>query len=214
VKGIVLLTSEHTRFPVKVTFVTEYNAAGVGKLRSYTYCITLNPGVNIISWCTDSGFAYDPFPKPSLLFQNRPSHTLLLFPNFLDGMRKTYVLSSEFPFPYIPLSDMENDLPHSEQPIPIKMTTMFNIESEWVGSPSCVTLLANKGRPSSLWALAKLAMGGDGFNHAAFSSSSLSLPSHLFEHRFISILNTPVDFPPRVPHIPPVTPPLSDDEFA
>jgi hypothetical protein len=57
-------------------------------------------------------------------------------------------------------------------------------------------------------------MGGDGFNHAAFSSSSLSLPSHLFEHRFISILNTPVHFPPRVPHIPPVTPPLSDDEFA
>jgi hypothetical protein len=129
-------------------------------------------------------------------------------------MRKTYVLSPEFPFPYIPLSDMENDLPHSEQPIPIKMTTMFNIESEWVGSPSCVTLLANKGRPPSLWALAKLAMGGDGFNHAAFSSSSLSLPPYLFEHRFISILNTPVDFPPRVPHIPPVTPPLSDDEFA
>ncbi len=91
---------------------------------------------------------------------------------------------------------------------------MFNIESEWVGPPSCVTLLANKGRPSSLWALAKLAMGGDGFNYAAFSSSSLSLPSHLFEHRFISILNTPVVFPPRVPHIPPVTPPLSDDEFA
>jgi hypothetical protein len=41
----------------------------------------------------------------------------------------------------------------------------------------------------------------------------LSLPPHLFEHRFISILNTSVIFPPRFPHIPPVTPPLSDEEI-
>ncbi len=90
---------------------------------------------------------------------------------------------------------------------------MFTTENEWVGSPSCVTLLANKGHPLSLWALAKIAMGGgDGFNHAAFSSSPLSLPPHLYEHRFISILNTSVIFPPHFSHIPPVTPPLSDEE--
>jgi hypothetical protein len=91
VKGIVLLPSDHSRFPVKVTFVTDYNAAGLGKLRSYTYCITLTPGVNIISWCTDSGFVYDPFPQPPLLLQQRPIQTSLSFPNFLDGLRKTYV---------------------------------------------------------------------------------------------------------------------------
>ncbi len=37
---------------------------------------------------------------------------------------------------------------------------MLTIENEWVGSPSCVTLIANKGNPPSLWALAKIAMGG------------------------------------------------------
>jgi hypothetical protein len=185
-----------------VTFVTDYNAVGIGKLRSYTYCITLTPGVNIISWCTVSGFAHDPFPQLSLLLQHRPSHTSLSFPNFLDGLRKTYVLSSVFPFPYIPLSDAEDNLPHSEQPIPIRMTSMLTTENEWVGSPSCVTLVANKGNPPSLWALAKIAMGGDGFNHAAFSSSPLSLPPHLYKHRLISILNTSVIFPPHSPHIP------------
>jgi hypothetical protein len=190
-----------------VTFVTEYDDSGLGKLRSYTYCITLNPGVNIISWCTDSGFVYDSFPQPPLLLQHRPLQTSLSFPNYLDGMRKTLVLSSVHPFPYVPLVDAEGELPHSEQPIPIRMTSMLNTEKGWEGSPSCVTLIANKGNPPSLWALAKLAMGGDGFDHAAFSFSPLSLPPHLYEHRFISILNTSVMSPPSAPHVPPVTPP-------
>jgi hypothetical protein len=195
-----------------VTFVTEYNDSGLGKLRPYTYCITLNLGVNFIAWCTDSGFVYDPFPQPPLLLQHRPYQTSLSFPNFLDGLWKTYELSSVFPFPYILLVDAEGNLPHSEQPIPIRMTSMLSTDNEWEGSPSCVTLIANKGNPPSLWALAKLAMGGDGFDHAAFSSSPLSFPPHIYKHRYISILNTSVRFPPLAPHIPPVTPPMSDEE--
>jgi hypothetical protein len=92
------------------------------------------------------------------------------------------------------------------------MSSMLNTENSWEGSPSCVTLIANKGSPPSLWALAKMAMGGDGFDHAAFSSSPLSLPPYLYEHRFIAILNTCVMFPAYAPHVPPVTPPSSDDE--
>jgi hypothetical protein len=37
VTGIVLLTSEYSRFPIKVTFVTEYDASGLGKLMSLLY---------------------------------------------------------------------------------------------------------------------------------------------------------------------------------
>jgi hypothetical protein len=51
-----------------------------------------------------------------------------------------------------------------------------------------VTLLANRGTVPSLWLLAKLAMGWDGFIHSDFRSS-LSLPASFHSHRYYAIIH-------------------------
>jgi hypothetical protein len=100
--GIVLLTSDFSRFPIKVTFVTDYDALGVGKLRSYTYCIVLHPGVNIITWCKDSGFVYDPFPLGGFR-KHTKSALFILFPmNFLMIPRRDYPTVSSLPLSRCP----------------------------------------------------------------------------------------------------------------
>ncbi len=96
VQGVVILTSHDSDFSIKVTALTgPFSSYGIGRVKSHTYHFPLPPGTNIITWCSDSGFRYHPFPCYADL--SYPSRSVISFPNTLDSLRKTYQLDHFHP---------------------------------------------------------------------------------------------------------------------